>query len=67
MTADSNVNVVRIYKDSERLDFLEKHLFERHWDGTIGRPPSWRMVGHYRHILQKMQGRTLREALDGLV
>ena len=50
--------------DAERLDWLESVIFERHWDGTIGRPCYWSMAGPYRHTLQKMRGNTLREAID---
>lgn len=50
--------------DAERLDWLERVVFERHWDGTIGRPCSWSMAGPYRHTLQRMRGNSLREAID---
>ena len=51
-------------KDAERLDWLERHLFEGKWDGTIGRPKSWHMAGPYRHTLKTMHGDTLRKAID---
>ena len=51
-------------KDAERIDWLERRLFERKWDGTIGRPPSWFMVGDFRHVVQNMTGATLRAAID---
>lgn len=51
-------------RDSQRLDWLERHLFEGKWDGTIGRPKSWYMAGPYRHTLQRMRGDALREAID---
>lgn len=50
--------------DAERLDWLERNLFDRKWDGTIGRASSWSMVGPYRHTMQKMHGETLRSAVD---
>ena len=53
-----------VRSDSDRLDWLERHLFDSHWDGTIGRPKEWRMAGPYRHTLVKMRGNTLREAID---
>jgi hypothetical protein len=51
-------------RDAERLDWIERNLIEGKWDGTIGRPKSWHMVGPYRHTLQAMRGNTLREAID---
>ena len=51
-------------RDAERLDWIEANLIEGKWDGTIGRPKSWHMVGPYRHTLQSMRGNTLREAID---
>lgn len=50
--------------DAKRLDWIETHLIEGKWDGTIGRPKSWHMVGPYRHTLQKLSGNTLRDAID---
>ncbi len=50
--------------DAERLDWLERHLFTRCWDGTIGQPCYWQMAGPYRHTLQKMSGNSFREAID---
>ena len=51
-------------RDSQRLDWLERHLFEGKWDGTIGRPKSWHMAGPYRHTLRTMQGDVFRVAID---
>lgn len=51
-------------RDAERLDWIEANLIEGKWDGTIGRPKSWHMVGPYRHELQKLRGDNLREAID---
>lgn len=51
-------------RDGARLDWLERCLFDRHWDGCLNHPSTWRMAGPYRHTLQKMHGRTLREAID---
>lgn len=48
----------------EALDYLERHVFERKWDGTIGRQPSWHMAGPYRHELAKWRGDTLLEAIS---
>lgn len=50
--------------DSERLDWLERVLFDKHWDGTLGRPCTWHMVGSYRYIVRAMRGPTLRDAID---
>lgn len=43
-------------RDAERLDWLSDR-FDCHWDGTIGRTPSWHMTGSLR-------GESLREAID---
>lgn len=59
-----DVHVAALRKDAERLDWLERHLFEGKWDGTIGRPKSWHMAGPYRHTLKTMHGDTLRKAID---
>ena len=50
--------------DKERFDWLERNLFDKKWDGTIGEPPRWSVVGHWRHIVQVFRGDSLREALD---
>ena len=51
-------------RDARRISYLEVHVFDGHWDGTIGRPKSWRMAGPYRHELMKWQGNDLRAAID---
>lgn len=48
----------------EALNWIERHLIEGKWDGTLGRPKSWHMVGPYRHALAKMVGNTLLDAID---
>lgn len=50
--------------DAERIDWLERVMFQGHWGGTIGVPKAWSMAGPYRHELAKMNGHTLREAID---
>lgn len=50
--------------DAGRLDWLEAHLFDKSWSGTIGDAPMWRMAGPYRHQLTKMRGSDLRAAID---
>ena len=50
--------------DKECLDWLETWLFDRKWDGTIGRPSYWQMAGPYRHTLMKMRGECLKEAVE---
>ena len=47
------------------MDYLESNVFDGKWDGTIGRPKSWRMAGSYRHELEKWRGNTLRDAISG--
>lgn len=50
--------------DDKRFEWLASYVFDRKWDGTIGRPSYWQMAGPYRHELMKMRGNTLREAID---
>lgn len=50
--------------DTERLDWIERRLFESHWGGTIGEPPLWTLVGHWRHVIARMAGTTFRDAID---
>ena len=57
----------RLDKESSRLDWLERELFDSHWGGTIGVSKTWRMAGPYRHTLQSFRGDTLREAIDTLL
>lgn len=45
------------------LLWLEHHVFERHWDGTIGRPSTWHIWSGSRHEVAKMRGETLSEAI----
>lgn len=54
----------RLSADAQRLDWLERRLFEGKWTGTIGQAKSWSMAGPYRHTLQQMRGETLRAAID---
>lgn len=53
-------------EDSARLEWLEKKLFERNWNGVIdsGSRYHWSLWSGYRHIVQYMQGITFREAID---
>ena len=48
------------------MKWLEDYMFDRHWDGTIGRPSIWRMAGPYRHDLNKMRGETLLDAIESV-
>jgi hypothetical protein len=51
-------------EDSARLEWLTSVLFDRHWDGGIGKLPTWRIVSNYRHVMHHMKGDTMREAID---
>ena len=51
-------------KDDKRFEWLTSFIFERKWDGTIGRPSDWYIAGNYRHITKRMKGETLRGAID---
>ena len=50
--------------DAARLDWLERHIFESHWWGTIGDPPTWSIAGTARHFAARMVGATFRDAID---
>lgn len=50
--------------DADRIDWLERELFDRYWDGCLNRPSTWRMAGPHRHTLKRMQGESLRDAID---
>ena len=56
----------RIAAQQARIEWLSQHVFDRKWDGTIGRAPYWQMAGPYRHTLVKMRGNTLEEAIDSV-
>ncbi len=45
------------------LQWLQDHVFDHHWDGTIGRPSTWRVWGGSRHEIGKMRGESLIEAI----
>ena len=51
---------------AEKAERFLSMLFESHWDGTIGRPPTWHLRGDFRHILAGMRGDTLGEAIAAL-
>jgi hypothetical protein len=53
----------RAEKAEAALHFLERHVFERKWGGTIGHPSYWMMAGPYRHVLATMKGETLIAAI----
>ena len=69
----ADVAMARIFRaasepdDSELLDWLEAHLFERKWSGTIGQPSGWYMAGPYRHTMQHMRGESLRAAIRAAI
>lgn len=52
--------------DAERLEWLERWLFEKRWNGVIGSgsQTDWTMAGNWRHITVKMRGQTFRAAID---
>lgn len=57
-------NAATMLREYERaFAYLEARVFERKWDGTIGRLPRWFMAGPFRHEIVKWQGRTLLEAI----
>ena len=52
--------------DAARLDWIEKALFRKSWNGVMGSgsKTNWRVLEGYRHVVQKMVGNTFREAID---
>lgn len=58
--------VASLRSDRDRLDWLERTLFDKWWNGVIdsGSKTLWRMAGPHRHALQRMVGDTLRAAID---
>ena len=52
--------------DAERLAWLERHLFERKWNGVIdgGSRVDWYIRGDFRHTTRRMVGNTFRDAID---
>lgn len=52
--------------DSERLEWLEKHLFYKKWNGVIdsGWKDQWMISPKYRNVVYYFQGQTFREAID---
>jgi hypothetical protein len=53
--------------DTELLEWLAKHFFDSQWDGTIGRPPRWGLMGPWRHFVNRMRGNDFREALAAAI
>ena len=52
--------------DAERLEWIEKRLFVRKWNGVIdgGSRIQWSIAGDFRHTTQRMIGNTFRAAVD---
>lgn len=52
--------------DAQRLDWLERKLFDKRWNGVLdsGSRTDWTIQRGYRHVVQQMEGRTFREAVD---
>ena len=52
--------------DAERLEWIEKRLFVRKWNGVIdgGSRIQWSIAGDFRHTTQRMVGHTFRAAVD---
>jgi len=61
---EANVKALRV--DAERLDLMAQQLFEHKWNGVIDSSSRthWSLVGPYRHVVAKMEGKTFREAID---
>lgn len=66
ITQDRRAIIDQGEADSARLDWLERELFDRKWDGCLQHESTWHMAGPYRHALAKMRGETLRAAIDAV-
>ena len=55
--------LARLRQDAMLLDWIEQHIFESHWFGTIGEPPRWTISPSVRHTVAHLAGPTLRSAL----
>lgn len=64
---DPRRDVARSARSDSPAERLLAMIFERHWDGTIGRYPTWHLRGDFRHILAGMRGETLAEAVESLI
>ena len=55
-------------KDAERIDAIEHLLFEHKWNGVIdsGSRTHWNLVGNWRHVVQGMEGKDFRTAIDAI-
>ena len=64
--AELEAEVRALRADAERLDLMAQQLFEHKWNGVIdsGSRTHWSLVGPYRHVVAKMEGKTFREAID---
>jgi hypothetical protein len=53
-------------RDAARLDWIERTLFSKHWNGVddSGSEHYWRLVGYWRRIVEAMRGDNLRAAID---
>lgn len=60
------MRAIEAERDALRADaeWIEQALFERKWSGTLGESSQWHLVGSWRHIVHRMRGETLREAID---
>ena len=69
--AEARANTATVAADlmrdrAEKAERFLSMLFESHWDGTIGRPPTWHLRGDFRHILAGLRGETLEAAIEAL-
>lgn len=67
VTAERDALASRLDGYEKAFAYLEAHVFELKWDGTLGRPFTWHMAGPYRHELAKWKGDSLIDALSSLV
>ena len=58
--------IAALRADAERLEWIEKRLFVRKWNGVIdgGSRTHWSIAGDFRHTTQRIVGITFRAAID---
>lgn len=63
VTAERDAALARAERAEADVQWIEDRLFERKWSGSLGESSKWHLVGPYRHIVQRMRGETLHEAI----
>lgn len=58
-----------LHQDAERIDALERLLFECKLNGVIGGGAklNWHLRGGYRNAVVRFEGQTFRAAIDAAI